>query len=229
MQVSLIVFDMAGTTVTDKGAVAQAFVQAFKDLDYTVEEAEVNPLMGYKKTEAIHIILERLGVTNITPEHTADIHARFVNHMLAYYRSSPDIKPLPGTEAVLQNLKARGIQIGLDTGFSKDIADVIIDRLGWKANGLIDYVVASDEVPEGRPYPYMIRKMMEAAGITDPLQVIKVGDTEVDINEGKNAGCLYSIGVTTGSFTREELMPFGPSHIIDNLQELLPILEPNYV
>jgi phosphonatase-like hydrolase len=229
MQVSLIVFDMAGTTVTDKGAVAQAFVQAFKDLNHTVAVTEVNPLMGYKKNEAIRIILERLEVADITPALIDDIHSRFVNHMLNYYRTSPDIQALPEAETVMQHLKSKGIQVGLDTGFSKDIADVIVDRLGWKQKGLIDYVVASDEVPAGRPHPYMIRKMMEAAGITDPLQVVKVGDTEVDINEGKNAGCRYSIGVTTGAFTREELMPYEPSHIIDNLQELLPILEPNYV
>ena len=66
--------------------------------------------------------------------------------------------------------------------------------------------------------------MMAAAGIDDPKQVIKIGDTEVDVNEGKNAGCLYAIGITTGAFTREALEPYDPDFIIDDLAELISIL-----
>ncbi|MND98460.1 hypothetical protein D3C80_908120 [compost metagenome] len=65
----------------------------------------------------------------------------------------------------------------------------------------------------------MIRKMMDNAGVKEN-EVAKVGDTEVDINEGINTGCLYVIGVTTGAFTREELLPYKPTHIIDSLKEL---------
>jgi phosphoglycolate phosphatase-like HAD superfamily hydrolase len=78
----------------------------------------------------------------------------------------------------------------------------------------------------GRPYPFMIQKMMQEAGITDAQAVIKVGDTSVDINEGRHAGCKYSIGITTGAFTRAELELFHPSFIIDHLQELETIIQP---
>jgi phosphoglycolate phosphatase-like HAD superfamily hydrolase len=71
----------------------------------------------------------------------------------------------------------------------------------------------------------MIQKMMRAAGIGDAKQVIKIGDTEVDVNEGRNAGCLYSIGVTTGAFTREALEPYHPDFIMDDLIELIEIIE----
>jgi len=85
--------------------------------------------------------------------------------------------------------------------------------------------VSSNEVEAGRPEPYMIRKLMERAGITDPKQVVKVGDTEVDVNEGRNAGCCLSVAVTTGAFSREQLEPYKPDFIIDHLSELIPILE----
>ncbi|MDQ2753392.1 MAG: HAD hydrolase-like protein, partial [Bacteroidota bacterium] len=83
----------------------------------------------------------------------------------------------------------------------------------------------SDEVPAGRPHPYMIQLMMNKANITDAKRVIKVGDTEVDIQEGKNANCLYSVGVTTGAFTREELEPYEPSFIIDDIKEIIGIVQ----
>jgi phosphoglycolate phosphatase-like HAD superfamily hydrolase len=51
-----------------------------------------------------------------------------------------------------------------------------------------------------------------------------VGDTEVDIAEGRNAKCGLVVSVTTGSYTRRELEGFYPDHIIDSLQELPQIL-----
>ena len=104
---------------------------------------------------------------------------------------------------------------------------MIIERLGWLKDDVVDYVVSSNEVPEGRPQPFMIRKMMQQAGVDKSLQVIKIGDTEVDVMEGKNAGCIYSIGITTGAFTQEALEPYEPSFIFDNLQELIPLIENN--
>lgn len=74
----------------------------------------------------------------------------------------------------------------------------------------------------------MIEEIMKNTGVTDSKKVIKTGDTEVDIFEGKNTGCLYSIAVTTGAFTREELTVYEPSFIIDDLKELLSIIDNIY-
>jgi phosphoglycolate phosphatase-like HAD superfamily hydrolase len=71
----------------------------------------------------------------------------------------------------------------------------------------------------------MIEVLMEDLGIGSPTQVLKVGDTEVDVEEGRNAGCGKVVSVTTGAYTREQLQPYGPDFIIDDLQELLPIIE----
>ncbi len=65
---------------------------------------------------------------------------------------------------------------------------------------------------------------MEQFRIDDPKVVIKVGDSVVDIQEGQNAGCLLSIGITTGAQTREEMQQANPDHIVDSLLDLLPIL-----
>jgi phosphonatase-like hydrolase len=132
--------------------------------------------------------------------------------------------PLPGAEEVFARLKERGIRRALNTGFSKNITDVIMQRLAWVSEK-VDFVISSSEVPAGRPAPYMIERLMQQAGVPDARQVIKVGDTEVDIREGQNAGCLHSIGITTGAFTRKALEAYEPDFIIDHLTELLPIID----
>lgn len=130
-----------------------------------------------------------------------NIHERFMQLMIEYYSSTNELQPLPNAEKVFHYLKDNNVKIGLDTGFPHKITNVVIEKLGWLKDKKIDCVVSSDEVAAGRPHSYMIQKMMQQLNISDSKKVIKIGDTEVDINEGKNAGCLYFIGITTGAFT----------------------------
>lgn len=224
MSIKLVVFDMAGTTVADRNFVGQAFSKAMETNGYLVPAHLINPIMGYRKPVAIKMLLTDLepDAGKISEELIDTIHNNFVENMKAFYRSYDELAPLPGVEETFGTLRENGIKIGLDTGFSKDIVDIIIERLGW--DDKVDIVVASDEVEEGRPAPLMIQKMMAELGINNPEEIAKVGDTEVDINEGFNAKCKYVVGVTTGSFTREELEPFNPTHIVDGVSEILDIV-----
>ncbi|WP_447640382.1 MULTISPECIES: HAD-IA family hydrolase [Chitinophagaceae] len=228
MAVKMVVFDIAGTTMRDTGAIAIAFQKAMAAFDVHIPIEEINPLMGYKKPQAIKIMLEtkQESRTKVISDDLVDkIHNCFLEEMIQYYTTASDIEPLPHVEDVFETLQRNGIKVVLDTGFSHDITAVIMDRLGWLKDGLVDMTVSSDEVAAGRPQPYMIQKAMKHFGIEDPKTVIKIGDTEVDVNEGKNAQCLLSIGVATGAFSRAELEPYEPDHILNDLSELIPIIE----
>lgn len=228
MPIELVVFDMAGTTVRDRNFVGIAFQQAMRSQGYDIAIENVSPLMGYEKPLAIKMMLEvrEPDKLKITESLVDSIHTHFVNGMIDFYKTTDEIAPLPNVEETFAALRAEGVKIALNTGFSRNIADVIVDRLGWA--GRIDCLVASDEVPYGRPYPDMIRKIMAALGITSAENVAKVGDTEVDINEGINAGCKYVIGVTTGAFTREQLLPYKPTHVIDDIAEVPGIISASH-
>jgi phosphoglycolate phosphatase-like HAD superfamily hydrolase len=67
----------------------------------------------------------------------------------------------------------------------------------------------------------MIIKAMNHFSITDASSVVKVGDSAIDIEEGKNANCLYTLGVTTGAQTREQIAKANPTNIFNNLNEVL--------
>lgn len=218
MQIKMVVFDMAGTTVADDNAVAIAFCKAFALHGYSVGDDDVKPLMGYKKTRAIEIILEKWGAEN--DDTVSAIHDDFIDEMIDYYSFSPYVMPAAGAETVMRELRGRGLKIMLNTGFPREVAAAIMDRLQWIEAGLVDDYIASDEVENGRPDPAMINKLMQRAGIDDPEAVAKIGDTEVDVNEGRNAGCGLVVAVTTGAFSRAQLEPYAPDHIINHLAEL---------
>lgn len=223
MKTALVVFDMAGTTVSDKGNVNKAFRDALAEENITVSIEEVNTLMGYRKIEAItRMVVKQLPFLPVE-EQTAlieKIHNRFNSIMVDFYRTDADLQPLPFAEEIFGMLQERGIKVALNTGFTRVITDAIMQRLGWDQTHLINMIICSDEVPEGRPHPYMIQSIMQKLGITDAKEIVKVGDTEVDVNEGRNAGCGFVAAITTGAYTREQLLDYHPDAIIDSLQEL---------
>ncbi|HZF65634.1 MAG TPA: HAD hydrolase-like protein [Chitinophagaceae bacterium] len=225
--IELVVFDIAGTTIKDNGEIASAFQCALHEFGYEVPLEKINPLMGYKKTEAIKRMLIEYeeNEEKISRRLINRIHNRFLQLMVEHYSTTDQLTSLPNAEEVFSKLRALEIKIALNTGFPKEITDVIMERTGWIRNNTVDEVISSSEVPSGRPSSHMIQELMKRTSVTDPKKVVKVGDTEVDVAEGRNAGCLYSIGVTTGAFRREELEHYYPSYIIDDLLELLPIVE----
>jgi len=227
MAIKLVVFDLAGTTVRDNNDVSKAFHSALVQHGYTVPIEKINLIMGYEKHEAIEKMLTvyEPDLSKITAALIGDIHHEFVKQMIWHYQSSPDIESLPNVEETFAALKSNGVQVGINTGFSRDIANTIVNRLQWREKNLIDHLVGSDEVERGRPYPFMIEKMMKDGGITEKQEIAKVGDTEVDMLEGKNTGCKFIIGVTTGSYTRAALETYQPTHIIDNIAEILAIIK----
>ena len=217
---------MAGTTVRDPGLVAAALAGALGEHGYAVEPEAAQPLMGYDKPEAIRRLMRDAGAVRAADDSVlvARIHAEFVARMLHCYRADPRVAPMPEAEACFAALRARGIRIALNTAFSRSIADAIVDRFGWLANGIIDDLIATDEVPSGRPEPHKMRMLMARAGVADPRAVVKIGDTEVDVREGRNAGAGLVVAVTTGAYSRAALEAYAPDRIIDSLQELPGLL-----
>jgi phosphonatase-like hydrolase len=224
MSIQLVVFDMAGTTVLDENNVATSFQKAFALNGITIEKEMVNPLMGYHKPLAIQMVLEELNV-QFDADLIEDIHTDFEGEMIEFYETDESVKPMPGAEDIFRYLKERGVRIVLNTGFSHIIAESIVSRFQWEDKGLIDDYIGSDEVEMGRPYPFMIKELMQRNGIDDPLVVAKIGDTSVDVEEGLNAGCKYVIAITTGACPEADLREKNPTHIIHHLSELPAILQ----
>ncbi|XZF13650.1 HAD hydrolase-like protein [Chitinophagaceae bacterium MMS25-I14] len=224
MAIKLVVFDMAGTTVEDNNNVAEVLQYALGQFGYNVSIDAVNKVMGYPKPVAIRELAASCSGEAVSEELVTRIHNVFVNRMLEYYRQSPVIREKEGVRDTFLQLKKQKIKIGIDTGFSRDIADTIIERLGWKEDGLFDVSITSDEVDNGRPYPDMIYRAMELASVEDAAHVAKVGDTASDLQEGSAAGCKYVIGVTSGAYAASDLQQEPHTHLIHHLYEVVEIV-----
>src|SRR5262245_62086467 len=216
---------MAGTTVYDGDAVNESFRAALAGFGIGADPEFVKTVMGLHKPEAIRILLDRAGRAPAAGEVEA-IHDDFVKRMRDYYATNPAVREIPGAAAAFATLRSAGVKIALNTGFSRAVAGVLLARLEWRAPAVIDADVTSDEVPHGRPQPDMIRVLMRRLGVGDPRAVAKVGDTRADLEEGTNAGCGLVIGVSTGSFTREQLAAYPHPHIAASIADVPHLLPP---
>lgn len=227
MPIQLVVFDLAGTTVKDNQDVHRVLQNALAQDNVSISLEDANEVMGIPKPVAIRILLEKRynGDREINESWINSIHERFVEEMIQFYKTDKSVGEKVGVTQTFLELKKRNIKVVVDTGFDRLITDSILNRLGWRVNGLIDGSVSSDEVERGRPYPDMIYKAMEITGVTSSKFVAKVGDTVSDLLEGNSAGCALVIGITSGSYTKEELSKEKSTHLVENVHEIIPILD----
>jgi phosphonatase-like hydrolase len=226
MDIQLVVFDLAGTTVKDNKDVHRVLQSALAKNNVAVSIYDANQVMGIPKPVAIRQLLEKRydGSNPITERWIEKIHQDFVTEMIRFYEEDKSVGEKEGVSETFKALKKMGIKVGVDTGFDRPITAPLLKRLGWEKKNLIDCSVTSDEVPRGRPYPDLIHKAMKLAGVHDPSRVAKVGDTVSDLEEGNSAGCGLVIGITTGAFTRDELSNSKHSFLIERIPQLLKIL-----
>lgn len=226
MAIKMVMFDMAGTTVQDNDDVNICFQAALASTGLPVTRDDINAVMGLRKPDAIKIILENKleDKSKITDAYVDELHQVFLQKMIDFYTNDPRVKEIDGASDVFRKLHASGIKVAIDSGFSRDIIDTIINRLGWERDGLIDVSVASDEVTNARPHPDMIKVAMKKLGIESVSEVAKVGDTPADLLEGFNTGCPVNIGVLSGAYTREELEGHPHTHLLNSINDVPAIL-----
>ncbi|WP_167193344.1 phosphonatase-like hydrolase [Brevibacterium pigmentatum] len=217
----LAVFDMAGTTIDERDEVYRVLREATEREGADYSDEVFQKWMGTEKHWAIENLL-RLGGIEVTEE----VHERawhwFRAELRETYTKNPP-RPLPGIEEALSTLRERGIKVGLTTGFSREIADLIFSTMGWAPGETFDVAVTGDEVPAGRPAPDLINKVMDTVGVTDRAAVVSVGDTSADVESALNAE-VTAVGVLTGHLSREDFAAEGAHLVLDSVADLPAVL-----
>jgi phosphonatase-like hydrolase len=212
-QPALVIFDMAGTTVEDRGQVPATFASTLAAHNITITADEITRVRGASKRQAIRNLLAPAD-----GHHVDRIYADFRKNLTEAYRNG-GARGVPGADATIQRLRANGIKVALTTGFERDIATLLLTLIGWTPRG-IDALVCGDDVANGRPAPDMILLAMKLTGVDDPARVANVGDTALDLESASRAGVKWNIGVLSGAHKREALERAPHTAIIDSVADL---------
>ena len=222
--IKMVVFDMACTTVNEYNVVYKTLRKAINEagFNFTLDEV-LEQGAGKEKLQAIKSILQVFGKTEDNGL-ANKIYQNFIGQLATAY-DTLDILPQDNAADLFKELNERDILVILNTGYNAETAQSLINKLKWQKGVEYDGLITATDVTNNRPQPDMILLAMEQFGIADGDEVIKVGDSIIDIEEGKNAGCHFNIGITTGAHTLQQLQSANPDFIINNLTELLPIID----
>lgn len=223
-RIELVVFDMAGTTVDEDNVVYKTVQQVINNEGFNVSLEEVLKYgAGKEKHQAISDVLR--ACTQLTDINLmADIVFSKFKIALNNAYETLEIKTFEGTEQLFKDLRDSDIKVVLNTGYDSKIAHLLLDKLDWVVGETIDGLVTADDVENGRPEGDMIILAMKNTGVVDARKVLKVGDSAIDIEEGKNANCGITAGVLTGAQNRTQIQEANPTYIIESLNELRAIL-----
>jgi phosphonoacetaldehyde hydrolase len=226
--VRAVIFDWAGTTV-DYGSMApvDAFIELFgrHGMRVTAEEAR-RPMGSYKK-DHIRLILGMEPVTRQwqqihgrapSPEDVERLYREFVPLQTEVIGRHADV--IPGVAETVGWLRQQHMVIGSTTGYTREMMAPLLPRAA-SAGFAPESTVCADEVPAGRPAPWMAITSAMRMGVYPMEACVKVGDTLVDIAEGLNAG-MWTVGVTkTGNemgLTLAQVEALAPSDLAARLQ-----------
>lgn len=242
--IQAVIFDWAGTTV-DYGCMApiKGFVDGFQRIGVAITNEMARKPMGLLKIDHTRAISAMLPEP-LSEEQIQQAYAAFEEILFANIESHCDLKDHI-IEAVAA-MRQRGIRIGSTTGYTSAMMQKVLPVAA--AQGYApDFCIAPDQAGKGRPYPYMIWENMKRFGLTNPREVVKIGDTIADIDEGISANC-WTVGVVLGSselglsrrevaaLTEQELAAekarvraayykAGADYIIDDMNELPAVVE----
>lgn len=127
------------------------------------------------------------------------------------------VKPLPRVRDFLLRLKQSDIRLALATSaHQREIEDY---KKIANIEDLVDQQTSADDAPKAKPHPDIFTATMHQLGLS-PKKCIALGDTPYDAEAAGLAG-VRTIGVTTGGWSREELMEAGCIEVYEGVSDLL--------
>lgn len=122
----------------------------------------------------------------------------------------------PKAKETLTTLKSKGYKMGVVTSRYKE---TVLESLRLtQLENFFDVVIFGDDYTNLKPHPEPVLKAMEKINVT-PIESVMIGDTDTDIEAGKNAG-TKTVRATYG-FNTERLHETKPDIIIDDISDIL--------
>lgn len=222
-----VIFDWAGTTV-DYGSCAPArvFIEVFRLRGVGISEPEARGPMGLSKREHIAAIANLPRVAEAWRERyghvptEADIQAMYDEFLpLQKATLANNSEVIPGVSDAVAECRRRGLKIGSTTGYTRELMQVVAP-IAARGGYSPDVIVCSDDVPTGRPAPWMNFRVAEQLGVYPLRSVLIVDDTPVGISAGLNAGATTVAITQTGNalgLTLEAIAQLPPGEIDSRL------------
>ena len=209
--VEALLCDIDGTLVQSNWLHASAWKDAFAVVDIPLEIEAVRRQIGKGGDELIPVFVPWWKRPMI--EEPLKAYRKYIFRQ-DYLRQ---VQPLPKVREFFLRLREAGIRAALASSANKDdleaykkIADIA---------DLVDKSTSADDADRSKPHPDIFESALGKVG-AKPSSVLALGDTPYDAEAAGKAG-VRTIGVTTGGWSKSDLLDAGCIEVYEDVAELL--------
>lgn len=203
-----ILFDVDGTLLDTQEMVYQSFKFTLEKHNFKPPTRDqVNKIMGTSLPRCYEILAP-----------TGDNDKLRATHKQFQLENSNLAKLFPETLKVLNTLKKKKILLGAVTNRSNAVYKSLEHT---KILPFFDVIITAEDVQNPKPHSEPLHKAINKLKLKKE-EVLYIGDTEIDIQTGKNA--KVKTGGLTNSFIGEKMKDFDPDYLLKDLSDLLKVI-----
>jgi HAD superfamily hydrolase (TIGR01509 family) len=209
--IKALLCDIDGTLVQSNWLHAAAWRDAFAEMDLQLETEALRRQIGKGGDQLIPVFVPWWKQKQI--EEPLQELRKFIFET-DYLR---EVKPIPRVREFLVYLRDKGIRLALASSASRK--DLTIYKKIANMEDLIEEESSADDADRSKPHPDIFEATLQRLGLK-PSDVLALGDTPYDAEAAGKAG-VWTIGVTTGGWSREDLLAAGCIEVYTDVGELL--------
>jgi phosphoglycolate phosphatase len=215
-RLSVLVFDWDGTLIDSIPRIVRCFRETFSSLGLpTPSSRSIKRLVGKPLQESFEILLRELAA-----EKDAKADALVDRYRSIWLGPQLALSPLfDGVAELLQRLSELGFELALATGKSREGFERESNLYAMR--DFFGHTICAGEQP-GKPSPDMLHHLARAYARSES-ELLMIGDSTLDMEMARRAGCAAA-AVATGGSAGEELMAHQPLTVFDSILELEPWL-----
>ena len=213
--VKALLCDLDGTLVESNWLHAEAWQVSFREMGIELELDALRRQIGKGGEELVPVFVPWWKQKHV--QEPLEAYRKFVFQTDYLAR----VKPIPRVREFLLQLKEAGIRLSLASSASKE--DLLIYKKIAKMEDLIEEESSADDAERSKPHPDIFQATLKRLGLK-PKDVLALGDTPYDAEAAGKAE-IWTIGVTTGGWSREDLLAAGCIEVYKDVGELLDRFE----
>jgi len=204
-----LLFDLDGTLVDTVGLILSSARHAFAEYPEGRRPTDAHWIAGIGKP--LRVQLQELAAR---PEDVEGLLSRYRQYFWDHHDRMT--KPFPGAVELVSRLKAQGHPVGIVTAKLVEPAGRTLALTGLAPH--IDAVVGADTVPEHKPDPAPVLRLLSDLG-RGPAEAILVGDSPHDVAAGNAAG-VATAAALWGASPHAALLAAHPRWLVTSLAQV---------
>lgn len=212
MQYAGFIFDLDGTLLDTLDDLAYTTNLVLREFGFPVHETEQ---YRYLVGNGLKALFE-----NATPEKTSEkdiVRCCLMFGQVYEKHWHRKTKPYNGINSMLYSLKEKNAKLAVLSNKPDRFTQIYMAHF-WPGD-IFDFGFGQRAKIPKKPDPAGVYDLAELMGL-EPKQLVYIGDSSVDMQTGKNSG-VFTVGVSWGFRSVEELRQNGADIIIDDPMELL--------